>query len=73
MNEAKFEHYILKQTNKVEHMIWELLDEMATHVTDHFLEDKDQGPSKEWGPYGWYHHAKKERILKAEGENMVVT
>jgi hypothetical protein len=55
-------------------MGWELLDEMATHVIDHIVEDEDQGPSKVWGPCGWYHYPRKEQILKAaERENMVIT
>jgi hypothetical protein len=65
MSKAKFVCYILKQTNNVEPMHRELLDEMAIRVIDHIVEDKDQGPPKESGPHGWYCHLTTEQILRA--------
>ena len=41
---------------------WDLLDKMTSEVIDHIVEDKDQGPSKEWGPYEWYCHPTEEQI-----------
>lgn len=54
MNESKFERFILKRTNSNNPPRWDLLNETATTVMDHIVEDEDQGPSKEWGPYSWY-------------------
>jgi hypothetical protein len=31
----------------------------------HIMEDKDEGPSKERGPHGWYRHPSIEEISKA--------
>ena len=41
MNEAKIELFILKQTNNVEPMHWDLLDETRTCIMDHIVEDED--------------------------------
>jgi hypothetical protein len=38
---------------------------MATKVIDHIVEDEDQGPSKEWGQYGWYRHPTPSDVIKA--------
>ena len=32
-------------------MSWGLLDEISSHIVEEVVEDKDQGPSKEWRPY----------------------
>ena len=42
---------------------WDLLDETGSRVVEEVVEDKDQGPSKEWGPYRWYHHPAKKNKL----------
>ena len=65
MNESKFQRFILKRTNSKDPPRWDLLHETATVVIDHIVEDEDQGPSKEWGPYGWYRHPTKEQIKQA--------
>ena len=62
MNEAKFERFILKRTNDTVPFSWDLLDETSSHVVAQIVEDKDQGPSKEWGQYGWYRFPSKEQI-----------
>ena len=67
MNLDKFERFILKRANNVNPPHWELLDEMASEVIDRIVEDEDQGPSKEWGPTGWYRHPTEEQIKKACG------
>ena len=65
MNESKFQRFILKRTNSNEPPRWDLLHETATVVVKHIVEDEDHGPSKEWGPYGWYRHPTKEQIKAA--------
>ena len=65
MNESKFHRFILKRTNSNEPPRWDLLHETAAVVVDHIVEDEDQGPSKEWGPYGWYCHPTKQQIEAA--------
>ncbi len=65
MNESKFKRFILKRTNDIDPPRWDLLHETATVVIDHIVEDEDQGPSKEWGPYGWYRHPTEEQIKEA--------
>ena len=67
MNIDNFERFILKRTNSVYPPCWDLLDETNSKVIDHIVEDEDQGPSKEWGPFGWYHHPMEEQIQKACG------
>ena len=67
MNMDKFERFILKRTNNVNPPHWDLLDEMSSKVIEHIVEDKDQGPSKEWGPFGWYRHPTQEQLQKACG------
>ena len=52
MNMDKFETFILKRTNDVDPPHWDLLDKTSSKVIEHIVEDKDQGPSKEWGPFG---------------------
>jgi hypothetical protein len=71
MNMDKFERFILKRTNNVNPPHWDLLDEMSSKVIEHIVEDKDQGPSKEWGPFGWYHHPTEEQIQKACGGKLI--
>ena len=74
MNTDKFERFILKKTKATEPYQWDLLDETATKVIDHIVEDKDQGPSKEWCQYGWYRHPTLSDVIKAEnGETVYVT
>jgi hypothetical protein len=65
MNLDKFERFILKRTNNMNPPHWDLLDETASQVIDHIVEEEDQGPSKQWGPYGWYHHPTEEQIKKS--------
>jgi hypothetical protein len=65
MNESKFQRFILKRTNSKNPPRWDLLHETATVVIDHIVEDEDQGPSKEWGPYGWYRHPTEGHIKQA--------
>ena len=67
MNIDKFKRFILKRTNSVDPPRWDLLDEINSTVIDHIVEDEDQGPSKEWGPFGWYCHPTEEQIQKAGG------
>ena len=40
------------------------MNERGSTVVKHIREDEDQGPSKEWGEYGWYHFPAKEDISK---------
>ena len=44
---------------------WDLLDEMGNTLVEHIVEDEDQGPLKEWGPYGWHRHPSIEELSKA--------
>jgi hypothetical protein len=39
-----------------------MLDETGTSIVQHIVEDEDQGPSKEWGLYGWYYRPTQEHI-----------
>lgn len=45
MHTDKFERFILKKTKATEPYQSDLLDEMASKVINHLVEDKDQGPS----------------------------
>jgi len=65
MDLDKFERFISKRMNNVNPPCWDLLDETASQVIDHIVEDEDQVSSKEWGPYGWYRHPTEEQIKKA--------
>ena len=56
MNESKVERLILQFSNNDVPMSWDLLDETGSHIVEEAVEDEDQGPSKEWGPYRWYRH-----------------
>jgi hypothetical protein len=56
MNQGKFERFILKKTKSSEPFEWDLMDETGNVLVEHIVEDEDQGPSKEWGPFGWYRH-----------------
>jgi hypothetical protein len=65
MNEDKFERYILRKTKTSEPYEWDLLDETGSILVEHIVENEDEGPSKEWGPHGWYRHPSNEEIAKA--------
>lgn len=52
MNEETFQLFILNHTNDKDPPQWDVLDETGSQVIEHIIEDEDQGPSKEWGPYG---------------------
>ena len=54
MNKLKFEQFILKCTNNNVPYTWNLLDETDRQVVVEIVEDKNQGPSNEWGQFGWY-------------------
>ena len=60
MNKSKFERFMLQRSNNDVSMSWDLLDETGSHIVEENVEDEDQGPSKEWGPCGWYCHPTKE-------------
>ena len=62
MNDKKFERFILKCSNDSVAFCWDLLDETGSRVVAQFVEDEDQGLSKEWGQYGWYQFPSKEQI-----------
>jgi hypothetical protein len=71
MNKDKFLRYILRKTKSAESYEWDLLDETGSNIIEHVVEDEDQGPSKEWGQYGWYRHPMMENISKAsEGKTV---
>ena len=53
----------MKATNPVK---WDLLDKTGITLVEHIVEDKDQGPKKEWGPFGWYRHPLSSDITKAD-------
>ena len=65
MNTDKFERFILKKTKATELYQWDLLDEAATKVIYHIVEDGDQGPSQEWGQYAWCRHPTPSDVIKA--------
>ena len=65
MNESKYEHFILKRTNKNIPYTWNLLDEAGKQVVVEIVEAEDQGPSKEWGQFGWYRFPSNEQIERA--------
>ena len=65
MNMENFERFILKKTKTTVPGRWDLLDETGTKVIKHILDHEDQGPSKEWGPYGWYRHPSPSDVIKA--------
>ena len=44
---AKFQQFILWQTNDFIKMSWDLLDETGSHVGVQIIEDEDQGLSEE--------------------------
>ncbi len=64
MNQDKFERFILRKTKCTEPYEWDLMDETGSIVVEHIVEDEDQGPSKEWGPYGWYRHPSQDEAAK---------
>ena len=59
-NAVKFQQFILKQTNDFRQMSWDLLDETGSHVVVQIIEDEDQGPSKDRGPYRLHCHPTKD-------------
>lgn len=65
MNQDKFERYILRKTKTLEPYEWDLLDETGSILVEHIVENEDEGPSKEWGPHGWYRHPSRLEIAKA--------
>ena len=65
MNESKFERFILSYTNNDVPFSWDLLDETGRQVVEQIVEDEDQGPTKEWGQYGWYWFPSREQIESA--------
>ena len=74
MNEDKFERFILRKTKCSEPFEWDLLDETGTSIVQHIVEDDDQGPSKEWGPYGWYHHPTPRQInIASQGKTVYLS
>ncbi len=54
MNQEKFHRFVLRKTKSSIPYEWDLLDETGRSIEEHIVEDEDQGPSKEWGPHGWY-------------------
>ena len=54
MNESKFKQFILKHTNNDVPFSWDLLGETGRQIVMEIVEGEDQGPSKEWGQFGWY-------------------
>ena len=71
MNPDKFLRYILRKTKAQEPYEWDLLDETGNKIVEHIVEDEDQGPTKEWGPFGWYRHPTTEDISKASNGKSV--
>jgi hypothetical protein len=67
MNATKFERFILKKMKATEPFCWDLLNETGSSIVDQIVEDEEQGPSKEWGPMGWYRHPTEESIQQAAG------
>jgi hypothetical protein len=65
MNQEKFQRHILRKTKATNPVEWDLLDETGITVVEHIVEDKDQGPTKEWGPYGGYRHPLPSDVAKA--------
>ena len=59
------ERFILKKMKAVDAFHWELLDDSGMIVIKKIVEDEDQGPTKEWGPFGWYCHPTTLHIDKA--------
>lgn len=50
------------------------LDETGSRVVQQIVDDKEQGPPKEWGPYRWYSHCCKEQLkMGSLGENAEMT
>ena len=62
MNKSKFERLILLRTNDDVSIYWDLLDKTGSCVVAQVVEDEDQGPSKEWMPYGCDRHCSKEQF-----------
>jgi hypothetical protein len=65
MNQDKFQRFVLRKTESSDPYEWDWLDETGRIIVEHIVEDKDQGPSKQWGPYGWYQHLLPSDIAKA--------
>ncbi len=64
MNKEKFHWFVLRKTKSSVPYEWDLLDETGRSIVEHILEDEDQGPLKEWCPYGWYCHPLPSDIAK---------
>jgi hypothetical protein len=74
MNEDKFERFILRKTKCSEPFEWDLLDETGTSIVQHIVEDDDQGPSKEWGPYGWYRYPTPRQVnIASQGKTVYLS
>jgi hypothetical protein len=65
MNDEKIKWFIIKKMKAVEPVHWDLLDESGIKSIKKILEDEDQCPTKEWGPFGWYCHSTLTDIDKA--------
>ena len=57
--------FILKRTNSDVPFLWGLLEETGRQIVMEIIEDNDQGPSKEWGQFGWYRFPSNEQIENA--------
>jgi hypothetical protein len=64
MNQDKFQCFLLKWINDKNPPQWELLAKIGLQVIEHIVEDEDQGPLKELGPYGWYRQPNEKDIEK---------
>ena len=71
MKKEKFLQYVLRKTKLVEPYEWDFLDETGSNIIEHVVENKDQGPGKECGEYGWNRHQPKEDISQASEEKIV--
>ncbi len=72
MNESKFERFILNRKNNDVPFSWDLLDETGRQIVMEVVEDEDQGPSKEWGQFGWYRFPSKEQIERATQDTALI-
>jgi hypothetical protein len=64
--------YILKKTISSKSYKWDLLGDTRNTVVAHIVEDEDQEPTKEWGPYGWYCCPSGEDISKVSDGKTVI-
>ena len=66
INKEKFHRFVLRKTKSSIPYEWDLLDETGRSIVEHIVEDEDWGPSREWGPYGWYRYLLPSDIAKAD-------